>query len=168
MEIKHIKELMAAMGRTGTKRLMIKRDGFELQLEREENGTYKALDPLLESDEALRSDSLLPRSPLALGKGKEMPSAPNAPLVPPSSEQEETPGVYVTSPMVGTFYSSPSPDDPPFAKVGDKIEKQTVICIIEAMKVMNEVKAGVSGTIAEVLVESGHPVEFGTKLFKII
>ena len=69
--------------------------------------------------------------------------------------------------MVGTFYSSPSPDDPHFVKVGDKIEKHTVVCIIEAMKVMNEVKAGVGGTVAEILIESGHPVEFGTKLFRI-
>ena len=55
--------------------------------------------------------------------------------------------------MVGTFYSAPSPDDPAFVKVGDKVDENTVVCIIEAMKVMNEVKAGVSGTVAEVLVE---------------
>jgi acetyl-CoA carboxylase biotin carboxyl carrier protein len=82
-------------------------------------------------------------------------------------QSEDAAGIYVTSPMVGTFYSAPSPDDAPFVKVGDKIEKYTVVCVIEAMKVMNEVKAGVSGTIVEVLAENGHPVEFGTKLFKI-
>ena len=87
-----------------------------------------------------------------------------------SSEQpkEDLNSTYVTSPMVGTFYTSPSPEDPPFVKVGDKIDKNTVVCIIEAMKVMNEIKANVSGTVAEVLVETGQPVEFGSKLFRII
>jgi acetyl-CoA carboxylase biotin carboxyl carrier protein len=70
--------------------------------------------------------------------------------------------------MVGTFYTSPSPDDPAFIKVGDRIDKNSVVCIIEAMKVMNEIKANVAGTIAEVLVESGQPVEFGTKLFRVV
>ena len=70
--------------------------------------------------------------------------------------------------MVGTYYASPSPEDPFFVKIGDKVEKNTVVCIIEAMKVMNEVKAGVSGTVSQILIESGHPVEFGTKLFKIV
>lgn len=78
------------------------------------------------------------------------------------------PGTYVTSPMVGTFYSAPAPDKPPFIKVGDKVEKGTVVCIIEAMKVLNEVKAGVSGTVAEVLVQPGQPVEFGMKLFRVV
>ncbi|HJZ12173.1 MAG TPA: biotin/lipoyl-containing protein, partial [Acidobacteriota bacterium] len=73
-----------------------------------------------------------------------------------------------TSPMVGTFYTSPSPDDPVFVKVGDRVEEDTIICIIEAMKVMNEVKAGMKGQVAEVLIENAHPVEFGTKMFLII
>ena len=76
-------------------------------------------------------------------------------------------GTFVTSPMVGTFYASAGPDEPPFINVGDKITKDTVVCIVEAMKVMNEVKAGQEGVVAEMLVDSGHPVEFGTKLFKI-
>lgn len=76
-------------------------------------------------------------------------------------------GTYVTSPMVGTFYSAASPDMPPFVGLGTKIEPQTVVCIIEAMKVMNEVKSGVSGVIAEVLVKNGDPIEFGTKLFRV-
>ena len=82
--------------------------------------------------------------------------------------KEDLNSTYVTSPMVGTFYTSPSPEDPPFVKVGDKIDKNTVVCIIEAMKVMNEIKANVTGTVAEVLVETGQPVEFGSKLFRIV
>ena len=84
-------------------------------------------------------------------------------------EKEETKiAVANTSPrrMVGTFYASASPEDPAFIKVGDKVDENTVVCIIEAMKVMNEVKAGCSGVVAEILVENGHPVEFGAKLFE--
>jgi len=82
-------------------------------------------------------------------------------------ESQDVSGAFVTSPMVGTFYSSAAPDQPSFVKVGDKVNEQTVVCIIEAMKVMNEVKAGVSGTVAEVLADNAQPVEFGTRLLRI-
>lgn len=155
---------MAVMGRTGTKRLMVKKEGFELELERQENGKIidTSFDP---SDEMiLRQENTLHRASLALNRNKENQASNN--LV-SSKDQEEVAGIFVTSPMVGTYYSTPSPDDPSFVKVGDRIEKHTVVCIIEAMKVMNEVKAGVAGTVAEILVENGHPVEFGTKLFRV-
>ena len=76
-------------------------------------------------------------------------------------------GHFLKSPMVGTFYTAPSPQDPPFVKVGDRVEKGQVICIVEAMKVMNEVKADRGGTIKEICVENMQPVEFGTNLFGI-
>lgn len=160
MELKQIKELMAAMGRTGTKRLAIKKEGFEIEIERGDSGTIKVPETLFESHEEAynKTDDALRRANMS-----------TAPLTAPSIEQkEDIHGIFVISPMVGTFYTTPSPDDPSFVKVGDKVEKNTVVCIVEAMKVMNEVKAGVTGTIAEILVENGHPVEFGTKLFRIV
>lgn len=86
-----------------------------------------------------------------------------------SNKAEETAetGRFITSPMVGTFYAAPSPDKPDYVKVGDKVNEGDVVCIIEAMKVMNEVKADASGVVKEILIESGHPVEFGTKIFKV-
>jgi acetyl-CoA carboxylase biotin carboxyl carrier protein len=168
VELKQIKELMTAMGRTGTKRLTLKKDGFELQVEREESGSYKGVESILDlTDEPSIHMDQLHRTNVALSRARESSSLGGA-HVAHQEAPKETSSLFVTSPMVGTFYASPSPDDAPFAKVGDKIEKNTVVCIIEAMKVMNEVKAGVNGTIYEVLVESGHPVEFGTKLFRII
>lgn len=74
---------------------------------------------------------------------------------------------YVKSPMVGTFYRSPSPENPSFVEVGAKVEEKTVVCIIEAMKIMNEIQAEVKGSVAEILVENGQPVEYGQRLFKI-
>jgi len=75
---------------------------------------------------------------------------------------------FVTSPMVGTFYNAASPEIAPFVKLKDRVEEDSVVCIIEAMKVMNEVKAQVKGKIVEILVDNAHPVEFGTKLFRIL
>ena len=74
---------------------------------------------------------------------------------------------YVKSPMVGTFYRSPSPENPSFVENGSKVEDKTVVCIIEAMKIMNEIQAETKGTVVEVLVENGQPVEYGQRLFKI-
>ena len=74
----------------------------------------------------------------------------------------------IPSPMVGTFYGSPSPDAQPFVKVGQDVDENTVVCIIEAMKVMNEIKADVRGTITEMVAENGKPVQFGQALFRIL
>ncbi|HJX82668.1 MAG TPA: acetyl-CoA carboxylase biotin carboxyl carrier protein, partial [Candidatus Udaeobacter sp.] len=73
----------------------------------------------------------------------------------------------IVSPMVGTFYRAASPDGPPFVDVGKTVTEETVVCIIEAMKVMNEIKAETSGVIAEVVAENGKPVQFGQVLFKV-
>lgn len=95
--------------------------------------------------------------------------APVAPqIIQASPKKEEQEGSFVTSPMVGTFYASAAPDHPPFVKVGDTVSEGTVVCIIEAMKVMNEVKAGVNGTVAEILSHNGHPIEFGSRLFRVV
>jgi acetyl-CoA carboxylase biotin carboxyl carrier protein len=73
----------------------------------------------------------------------------------------------VTSPLVGTFYRSPSPEDPPYTEVGQQVEKGQVLCIVEAMKLMNQIKAEISGRLVEVLVKNGQPVEFDQPLFRI-
>ena len=93
---------------------------------------------------------------------------PSAPAAAPSpSSGDEAGFAYVKSPMVGTFYRSPSPENPAFVDVNAKVEEKTVVCIIEAMKIMNEIQAETKGTIVEILVENGQPVEYGQRLFKI-
>jgi acetyl-CoA carboxylase biotin carboxyl carrier protein len=168
VDLKQIKELIAAMGRGGIKKLTIKeKAGYELHLERhDEHPAYPH--PVHPSP-----SSAFPPPPHAREIEAHRAAAPHAASLGPTQKHETTPimekeGRYVTAPLVGTFYNAPSPDDPPFIKVGDRVEENTVICIIEAMKVMNEVKAGMSGTVEEVLVESAHPVEFGTKMFRIV
>lgn len=94
------------------------------------------------------------------------PAAPPEPTAPAQSA-EEARMIVIKSPMVGTFYSASSPDAPPFAKVGDHIGPEKTVCIVEAMKVFNEIPAGVSGQIVSILVENGAPVEFGQPLIKV-
>ena len=74
---------------------------------------------------------------------------------------------YITSPIVGTFYRSPSPGIDPFVNTGDTIEEGRVLCIVEAMKLMNEIPSDIAGEVVRIFVENGHPVEFGQKLFSI-
>ncbi len=98
----------------------------------------------------------------------EAASKPAATPVPAANAGGEEAGfAYVKSPMVGTFYRSPSPENPPFIENGSKVEEKSVVCIIEAMKIMNEIQAETKGTVVEVLVENGQPVEYGQRLFKI-
>jgi acetyl-CoA carboxylase biotin carboxyl carrier protein len=93
----------------------------------------------------------------------------SAPQVPPSvsEPQLEDDLVEIKSPLVGTFYATPSPDSDPYVEVGSHVDEQAVVCIVEAMKVMNEIKSEISGTITEILVVNGQAVEYGQVLFKI-
>jgi acetyl-CoA carboxylase biotin carboxyl carrier protein len=94
--------------------------------------------------------------------------APPAPAsAPPAAAAAEEGGPQITSPMVGTFYRSSSPDAPPYAEVGTRVELGQTVCIIEAMKLMNEIKSEASGVITKILVENAQPVEFGQPLFLI-
>ena len=94
--------------------------------------------------------------------------APSAPVAADSPPVEEEANItYVTSPMVGTFYTASSPESPDFVKIGDQVGSETTVCILEAMKVFNEIPAECSGTIVGRLVESGDAIEFGQKLFKV-
>ena len=81
--------------------------------------------------------------------------------------KEEADVAYIKSPMVGTFYRAPSPESKPFSDIGTKVVENTPVCIIEAMKIMNEIQAEAKGTIVEILVENGQPVEYGQRLFKL-
>lgn len=152
MDLKEIKELMTAMRKAGIQKLVIKKkEGDELQLETQASSNMSSY---VNHD---KEQAFFNSSP-------SLQSSENS----SSLAKEEKLGQYITAPLVGTFYSAASPEDDLFVKVGQMVQEDTVLCIIEAMKVMNEVKAKVSGKIVEVLVENGHPVEFGTKMFRIV
>jgi len=92
-------------------------------------------------------------------------SGPTQPQLDRNAQQSRY--VEITSPLVGTFYARPGPDTDPYVEVGSPVEPKTVVCILEAMKVMNEIKADTTGTIAEIMVDSGQAVEYGQILFKV-
>ena len=115
------------------------------------------------------------------GRGSATPFSANdsvPPMPAPAAQASNTPQsgtaakddgdfIYIKSPMVGTFYRAASPESKPFAEVGMKVVENTVVCIIEAMKIMNEIQAEAKGSVVEVLVENGQPVEYGQRLFKL-
>lgn len=155
VELETIQAIIQSLESSKLKKLTIKQGDFELHLEKESEAPPAAAAYLPPHYQPPRQEIPPPSHPAPT-------EAPKA-----TAPKAELPGSLIKSPMVGTFYASPAPDQPQFVKVGDRVEENTVVCIIEAMKVMNEVKAGVSGTLAEVLLESGQPVEFGSKMFRV-
>jgi acetyl-CoA carboxylase biotin carboxyl carrier protein len=149
LDLKEIKELIALMRRNELTELEIETEELRVKLK-------KGTEPVV-------SHAYYPPP-----TGQAAPSLPAAGAPAASSaEPEKFAGVEISSPMPGTFYLSPSPEAAPFVQVGQKVTEDTVVCILEAMKVMNEIKAETSGTITEILVENGKPVGYGTVLFRI-
>jgi len=105
-------------------------------------------------------------APAPLAASGAVAGATELSVSPPPEEDSNL--VTVTSPFVGTFYRAPSPDAPPFVETGDRVRNGQTLCIVEAMKLMNEIEADSSGTVNEILVDNGKPVEFGQALFRIL
>jgi acetyl-CoA carboxylase biotin carboxyl carrier protein len=107
-------------------------------------------------------------APIAAPVPVALAPAPAGPAPKADAKPADKPGVVVNSPFVGTFYRAPSPDSPPFVDVGATVKKGQTLCIVEAMKLMNEIEAEVDGTVAEIFVQNATPVEFGEPLFRIV
>ena len=150
MDIKQVKDLMNQLEESKLRKLIYKKGDFELHLEKEGMAPPPARPRAHPTD----AESAFHSEVALMGERG-------------GSGRPDAPGSYVTSPMVGTFYSSPAPDQPVFVKVGDKVDENTVVCIVEAMKVMNEVKAGISGTVVEIIADNAQPIEFGSRLLRI-
>ena len=144
MNIKELREIVAVFKEADIAELEIEREDAKIRLKRnaEPEVRHIAAQPHTSVAESIKPD---------IGKVEE--------------KNEEL--VEIKTPMVGTFYKAPAPDADPFVEVGAKVTKDTVVCIIEAMKLMNEIKADVKGQIVKILVDSGQPVEFGQTLFLI-
>ena len=151
MDLKDIKAIIDLMKKNSISEFELERQDFKIRLKRGPNG------PVLASsdDTTLVSASALPPQVAIPGSSNQSPQLAAA------AELE------IKSPMIGTFYHSPSPESAPYVEVGAEVGHETVVCIIEAMKVMNEIKAEVKGVITEVLVDNAKPVEFGQPMFKV-
>jgi len=159
LDLKQIKQIIELMKRSELTEFAVEEEGFKLKIRRGANGL-----PVVVGNRG--SNSPFPELEPVANPQKAAPSSTPV-LANPDAAQDE-PGVnYIKSPMVGTFYRAASPESKPFAEVGTKVVENTVVCIIEAMKIMNEIQAEAKGTILEALVENGQPVEYGQRLFKI-
>lgn len=153
MDLKDIKAIIDLMKKNSISEFEMERQDFKIRLKRGLSGGASGLSV---SDEG---------SP-----GKSLPmlaSAASASLPLPATAAIGANDLDIKSPMIGTFYRAPSPESAPYVDVGSQVGPETVVCIIEAMKVMNEIKAEVKGVVTQVCLENGKPVEFGQPLFKI-
>ena len=148
-DIKEIKAIIDLMKKHDLSVLEIEKEGFRLKLKRGASASQSAT-----------------AGPAAAG-GPAKGAVAGDESAPAAEAIESVPMKEIVSPMVGTFYLAASPDAPAFVEVGKPVTEETVVCIIEAMKVMNEIKAETSGVIAEVLAENGKPVQFGQALFRV-
>ncbi|HEY6347413.1 MAG TPA: acetyl-CoA carboxylase biotin carboxyl carrier protein [Bryobacteraceae bacterium] len=157
MTIDEIKEILRLFNESGVGELELQRGENRLRIRRfegERQPTFTMIAP--------------PATPAAPPPEAAPPAPAPAPTPAPAQAPEPEPTtILVKSPIVGTFYESSSPDTPPFVKVGDAVEPGQVLCIIESMKLMNEIEAEVAGVVAAKLVENGKPVEYGEALFAI-
>lgn len=160
MDLKQIKQIIDLMKRSELTEFAVEEEGFKLKIRRGANGL-----PVVSSS----GGSNVPFSSLSENAPAPVAAAPApAPAAAaPAPAGDEAGVTYIKSPMVGTFYRSASPESKPYAENGTKVVENSVVCIIEAMKIMNEIQAEAKGTVIEVLVENGQPVEYGQKLFKI-
>jgi len=147
MEIEQIRAIIAMMKENDLTEFSMEQDGLKIRIKRGPEGFQQIVS--LPAPAAL-APALAPAAP-----------AVAVPAAPPADQK------FIVSPMVGTLYRSPSPDTPPYIEVGQEVDEETVVCIIEAMKVMNEIKAEVRGVITEMIAENAKPVEFGQKLFAV-
>ena len=152
MDLKDIKAIIDLMRKNSVTEFELEKQDFKIRLKRGTNGGGA----IVSSDDP---PALTYGQPPAAPGTAPVPAAP--PQVPVSNEVE------IKSPMIGTFYRAPSPESAAYVEVGVEVNPETVVCIIEAMKVMNEIKAEAKGVITQVTVENAKPVEFGQPLFKI-
>jgi acetyl-CoA carboxylase biotin carboxyl carrier protein len=156
VDLKDIKAIIDLMTKNDLSVFELEKDGFKLKLQKGTEGQ-----PILTTPIAL-APGLGTAPAAAVGTARSEASGSGSESSASASSLKD-----ITSPMVGTFYRTPSPESPSFVDVGTTVNEDTVVCIIEAMKVMNEIKAETSGVIAEILVENGKPVQFGQALFKV-
>lgn len=152
MDLKDIKAIIDLMKKHSISDFEMEKEGFKIKLKRTGNGG--------EDYPAAYVPPSLPLPAAAL-------PAPSVAAPAPARAALASSDLEIKSPMIGTFYRSPSPDSAPYVEVGAEVGPDTVVCIIEAMKVMNEIKAETRGVITEVLAENSKPVEFGQPLFKV-
>ncbi|MGD0536557.1 MAG: acetyl-CoA carboxylase biotin carboxyl carrier protein [Verrucomicrobiota bacterium] len=157
VDLKDIKAIIDLMRKNSIAEFELEKEGFKIRLRRNPNGGGATA---VEDAQAMAASA--PATPSLPAPAAAASPAPVPALAPPASVT-----VDIQSPMIGTFYRAPAPEAAPYIEVGSEVNPDTVVCIIEAMKVMNEIKAETKGVVVQVLAENAKPVEFGQVLFKL-
>ncbi|MER2997144.1 acetyl-CoA carboxylase biotin carboxyl carrier protein [Pontibacter populi] len=159
MKAKEIQDLIDFIAKSGLNKVNIETEEFKISVQREPNQKVKYISE--PAHHAAPAAAPAPAAPQAASA----PAAPAAPAAAPASDDSKY--VAIKAPMIGTFYRAASPESPIFVNVGDEVKKGQVICIIEAMKLFNEIESEVSGKIVKVLVDNATPVEYDQPLFLV-
>ena len=168
LTFEQIKELIELVAERGLQGLEVERSGFRLKVDGQSVAPQVVYAAAPAAEPALAAASAGPAAPQARPMPAASPMGAAAPAPPPVEKAGPPPGSHIiTSPIVGTFYRSPSPDADPFVEVGSRIKKGQVLCIIEAMKLMNEIESDVDGEILEIYPQNAQAVEFGEPLFAV-
>ena len=160
VDFQELRELLSAIAKTDITEFTLKSDDFELTLRKDSVVHTSAANLITQEALPTTTTAVEPAAPVV-----ESTAITPEPSASPPIDQKKW--LDITSPMVGTFYRAPTPDDPPFVEIGDRISNGQTVCILEAMKLMNELEAEVSGQIVEILVQNGEPVEFGQVLMRV-
>ena len=164
MDLKEIKLVIDLMTKNGLSEFELEKGDFKLRVKRGPNGEWISSTTPVAAPQVVHHHAPVARPAARSGGGSSRGGLGCAPGPAVSAARSHP---QIVSPMVGTFYLSPSPDSPPYVAIGQEVQEDTVVCIIEAMKVMNEIKAETRGVIVEVLAQNGKPVEFGKPLFAV-
>jgi len=165
MDLKEIKSVIDLMTKNGLSEFELEKGDFKLRVKRGPGGEWSTTTTPVSAPQVVHHHA--PVAAFAPSHAVAAAAPVAVPVTSPAPDIAASTHPQIVSPMVGTFYLSPSPDSPPYVSVGQEVQEDTVVCIIEAMKVMNEIKAETRGVIVEVLAQNGKPVEFGKPLFAV-
>ncbi|MED4204348.1 acetyl-CoA carboxylase biotin carboxyl carrier protein [Neobacillus mesonae] len=163
LKVQEIRELIKLVDQSSIDEFVYENEGSKIKMKKTGSVTVSTVQPVVQA------------APAAVQPAPVQAAAPHAPVVqevkqeaPKAEQAADTENLHkITSPMVGTFYASPSPDADPYVSAGSKVSKDSIVCIVEAMKLFNEIEAEVNGEIVEVLAKNGQLVEYGQPLFLV-
>ena len=176
MDFKQIQDLIKLISETGLSEFQLEDKEFKLTIRSNDyfDAQKSSVEPKIITVQAAAAPMAMPQQYAPMPIAQQMPVAPTAAPVASSATNNAAPAeddnsgyIQIVSPIVGTFYRSPSPEKPPYLKIGDTVTADSIVCIVEAMKLFNEIESEVSGKIIKILIEDASPVEYGQPLFLV-
>ncbi|UOF90114.1 acetyl-CoA carboxylase biotin carboxyl carrier protein [Fodinisporobacter ferrooxydans] len=169
-KLSEIRELIRLLDETSVSELLVENDGTKLHIKKPDVQAAASVQPVsvVQASPAIAAPSVQATSEAPASAKAAAEAPPAAVAAAANVAQKEDADLHrIVSPMVGTFYAAPAPDKPPYVSVGSKVTEKSVVCILEAMKLMNEIEADVRGEIVEILVENGQMVDYGQPMFLV-